>query len=801
MKFTLSWLKDHLDTEASPDEIAHALTMLGLEVEGVENKAAALKPFTVAYVKEAKQHPDADRLRVCTVDTGREEVQVICGAPNARTGMKGVFAPVGSYVPGIDLKLKAGKIRGVDSNGMLVSEREMGLSDEHEGIIDLPEDAPVGEPFAKVMGLDDPVFDIAITPNRADCLGVRGVARDLAAAGFGTLKPLDIAKPVEGSFDSPMAWRRDLPAGLEDACPYVAGRYFRGVTNGPSPEWMQRRLRAIGLRPISALVDITNYVTFDLGRPLHVFDADKVAGDLTMRMAGEGETIAALDERAYTLDPEMVVIADANAAHGIGGVMGGETSGVSEETTNVFLEVALFDPVRIAKTGRKLGVISDARYRFERGLDPQSADWGQQVATRLILDLCGGEASRPVDAGTIPDTSRTIDLRPGRIAQLGGIEIDEVEARAILDRLGFATQSVDGVIRAQVPSWRADVEGEADLIEEVLRVHGYDDIPVEPLPQLSPIPQPAVSPQQRRAELARTTLAWRGLDEAVTFSFMSSRQAEIFGGVPQELHLANPISSELDVMRPVALANLVEAAGRNADRGFPDVALFEIGPQYRTSEPDGQDDVAAGVRAGRPNPRHWAIAGRPLDAFDAKADAIAALTAVGAPADNLQTSADAPGWYHPGRSGVLHLGPKVLANFGELHPKVLEAYDLRGPAVAFEVFLNAVPAPKTKGGKLKPALMLSPFQPVERDFAFVVDEDVPAEKLLRAAKGAEKQLVTEVKLFDVYTGDKVGAGKKSLAIAVTLQPTEKTLTDAEIEAVGKKIVQKVEKDTGGELRG
>lgn len=801
MKFTLSWLKDHLATEASLEELVQALTMLGLEVESVADKAAELAAFTVADVTAVAPHPDADRLKVCTVDTGRGEVQVICGAPNARTGMKGVFAPAGSYIPGTGTHLKAGRIRGVESNGMLVSEREMGLSDEHEGIIEVPADAPVGAPFAEVLGLDDPVIDIAVTPNRADCLGVRGVARDLAAAGLGTLKPLDRAAPVAGSFDSPMAWRRDLPAAAQDACPYVAGRYFRGVRNGPSPAWMQRRLRAIGLRPISALVDITNYVTFDLGRPLHVFDADKVAGDLTMRLAREGETIAALDERSYTLDGDTVVIADAEGLHGIGGVMGGQGSGVGEATTRVFLEVALFDPVRIARTGRDLGIVSDARYRFERGVDPQSADWGTQVATRLILDICGGEASQVVDAGTIPARERRIDLRPGRIAALGGIDMAGEAARGILDSLGFETAAADGVIRAAVPSWRGDVEGEADLVEEVLRVHGYDAIPVEPIPQLSPIPRPAVSPQQRRAELARTALAWRGLDEAVTFSFMSGRHAGLFGGVPAELTLANPISSELDVMRPAVLANLVEAAGRNADRGFADVALFEVGAQYRTAEPDGQDDVAAGVRAGRPHPRHWALPGRPLDAFDAKADAVAALTAVGAPVARLQTTADAPAWYHPGRAGVLRLGAAALARFGELHPKVLEAYDLRGPVVAFEVFLDAVPAPKGKGAKAKPPLELSPFQPVERDFAFVVDADVPAETLLRAARAAEKTLVTEVKLFDVYTGDKVGPGKKSLAIAVTLQPTAGTLTDAEIEAVGRRIVDRVAKDTGGELRG
>jgi len=801
MKFTLSWLRDHLDTDAPLETISHTLTMLGLEVEDIDDPGERLKPFTVAYVRDCAQHPNADKLTLCQVETADGQVrQVVCGAPNARTGMKGVFAPTGTYIPGLDTTLKAGKIRGSASNGMLVSEHEMGLSEDHEGIIDLPADAPLGKPFAEVLGLDDPVIEIALTPNRADCLGVRGVARDLAAAGIGTLKPLSIAEPVQGRYASPMAWRRDLPESDADACPYVAGRHMRGLTNGASPDWMQQRLKAIGLRPISALVDITNYVTFDLGRPLHVFDADKVSGDPTMRLAEDGETIAALDERSYTLDSGMVVIADANQVHGIGGVMGGAESGVTEGTTSVFLEVALFDPVRIAKTGRQLGIQSDARHRFERGVDPESAEWGVHVATRLIQDICGGEPSEVTAAGEIPRERREVTLRPERVASLGGVDVPADTARTYLDRLGFETARTDGVITATAPSWRADVAQEADLIEEVLRVHGYDNIPVEPLPRDHVIPQPAVSPTQRRTELARTTLAWQGLDEAVTFSFTDSRHAEHFGGVADDLHLANPISSELDVMRPAVLATLVEAVARNADKGFPDVGLFEVGPQYRTSASDGQDTVAAALRAGRPQRQHWALRDRPLDVFDAKADAVAVLEALSAPVSNLGTARAAPSWYHPGRSGVLRLGPKnVLAHFGELHPKVLEAFGLRGPVVATEIFIEAVPKPK--GGKARPALTLSPFQPVQRDFAFIVDAGTPAEDVIRSARTADKQLITDVTLFDVYQGEKVGEGKKSLAIKVTLQPREKTLTDAQIDAVAKTIIDKVGKDTGGVLRG
>ena len=801
MKFTLNWLKEHLETDAPLERIVVTLSMIGLEVEAVEDKAAELAPFTVAYVKEAKPHPDADRLRVCIVETPDGDVQVVCGAPNARTGMKGVFAPAGTHIPGTGIDLKKGVIRGQESNGMLVSEREMGLSDDHEGIIELPEDAPLGASFAKIAGLDDPVIEIAITPNRGDCLGVRGIARDLATAGLGTLKPLKAPK-TEGSFESPVKWLRDLPGDAGDACPFVAGRYFRGVKNADSPAWMQRRLKAIGLRPISALVDITNYVTFDLGRPLHVFDAAKLKGDLTMRMAKPGESIEALDERTYELDGETVVIADetAGSLQGIGGIMGGEESGVTAETTEVFLEVALFDPVRVATSGRRHGILSDARYRFERGLDPQSADWGVDVATALIAELCGGEASVPVSAGEIPDTRKRIALRPDRVKTLGGIDLPVDEQKTILETLGFDVSDEDGKIIALSPSWRPDIELEPCLVEEILRIHGYDEIPIVPLDRETDLPLPALTLLGRRIGHARTALAFRGLNETVTFSFLSSKLAGVFRPVPEKLLLDNPISSDLDAMRPTLLANLAEAAARNSDRGLGDVALFEVGADYHDDGPDGQREVVAGLRAGAGVPRHWAGEARPLDAFDAKADVLAALEAVGAPVENLQVSTDAPGWYHPGRSGQLRLGPKVLAAFGELHPKVLKAVDLRGPAVGFELFLEEVPVPKAKG-TLRPALDASAFQPLKRDFAFLVDADLPADKLVRAAKAADKQLITAARVFDLYQGKGVPEGKKSLAIEVTLQPRDKTLTDAEIDAVAKKIVAQVEKVTGGTLRG
>jgi phenylalanyl-tRNA synthetase beta chain len=799
MKTTLSWLKEHIETEASASEIASVLTALGLEVESIEDRARDLAPFVVGYVIEAKQHPNADRLRVCLVDTGNAQVQVVCGAPNARTGMKGVFAPAGSRIPGTGLELKAGVIRGVESNGMLCSMREMGLGEDHEGIIDLPAEAPIGAPFAKVMGLDDPVMDVKVTPDRADCLGVAGIARDLAAAGLGRLISRDLS-PVKGSFDSPMRWRRDLPLEADSACPLVVGRYFRGLRNGPSPRWLQDRLLAIGLRPISALVDITNYVTFDLGRPLHVFDAAKLRGDLTMRLARQGEMILALDGRSYELDSSMTVIADANAVHGIGGVMGGEESGCSESTTEMFLEVALFDPIRTAETGRKLGIESDARYRFERGLDPVSAEWGAEVAARLVLEICGGEASHVVRAGEMPAWQRELALRPERVASLGGIELAARESARILRSLGFEVEGDSGALKVKPPSWRADVEGEADLVEEVVRIHGYERIPAASLPRAEPLPKAATTPAQRRAIHAKRLLAERGLLEAVTFSFLSSELAELFGGGAPALALANPISADLDQMRPSLLPNLLAAAERNAAYGNANVGLFEVGPRYEGDRPEDQRLSAAALRVGQSGPRHWARPPRPVDVFDAKADALALLAALGAPIDNLQTTSDAPAWFHPGRSGVLRLGPTVLAAFGELHPRILRRFDIKGPAVGFESDLDRIAQPRVRPGAARPLLKASAFQPLERDFAFVVAADVPAEQLVRAAKSADKTLIAGVSVFDQFAGPALGEGRKSIAISVVLQPTERTLTEQEIEAVAAKIVAAVHKATGGTLR-
>ncbi|MCP1337179.1 phenylalanine--tRNA ligase subunit beta [Futiania mangrovi] len=801
MKFTLSWLKEHLDTDASVDEIVAALNEIGLEVEGVDDPARTLAAFTVARVREARPHPDADRLRVCDVETKDGLVQVVCGAPNARTGLVGVFAPPGTHIPGTGLDLKPGVIRGVESNGMLCSERELEISEDHDGIIDFREDIPVGTPAAAALGLDDPVFDIAITPNRPDALGVRGVARDLAARGLGTLKPLPVER-VAGHFDSPIGVELRFPAESASACPLFVGRYIRGVKNGPSPAWLQRRLRAIGLRPISALVDITNFITFAYGRPLHVFDADKVKGTIHARLAVNGETIEALDGKVYTLDDTMTVIADDAGPEGIAGIMGGEVSGCTEETVNVFVEAAYFDPIRTATTGRKLGIESDARYRFERGIDPVFTETGAEIATAMILDLCGGEASHLVVAGAPPLRNASYRLRMDRVRTLGGVDVPVDEQLRILRALGFGIAGTDEEIVASVPSWRPDVDGEADLVEEIVRIHGLNNVPPAPMDRPDAIARPVLTLMQRRQFAARRALASRGMNEAATWSFLPRAHAELFGGGQESLRLANPISSELSDMRPSLLANLIAAAARNVARGFADVALFEVGAAYAGDAPEDQTTRAAGIRRGHAIPRNWAGPARPVDAYDAKADALAALAAAGGPAASAQVVAGAPAWFHPGRSGTIQLGPKVqLAWFGEIHPRVLDAMDVKGPLVGFELVFDAIPAPKGRSGTARPALDASDLQAVSRDLAFVVDTGVEAETIVKAARGADKKLISDVRVFDVFEGASLGQGRKSVAIEVTLQPRDKTLTDAEIDAVIQAAVQKVTKATGATLRG
>jgi len=798
MKFTLSWLKEHLDTTATLAEIEFALSDLGLEVEGIENPADALKTFTLAKVKHAEQHPDADRLRVCTVETDEGDKQIVCGAPNARAGITVVLCKPGDYVPGIDVTLSVGNIRGVESHGMMASERELELSDEHNGIIELPS-GEVGQLFVDWLADNDPakvdpVIEIAITPNRPDALGVHGIARDLAARGLGTLKTKPV-EPVAGTFACPISVTID--ADTVDQAPVFYGRVIRGVKNGPSPAWLQDRLRAIGLRPISALVDITNFFTYDNNRPLHVFDADKVAGGaLRVHRAKGGETFLALDEKEYVLQEGMTAISDANGVESLAGIMGGEHSGCTDDTVNVFLEAAFFDPIRTAYTGRALKINSDARYRFERGIDPAWTPVGIEAATQMILDLCGGEASDVVVAGELPDHARAYKLDTDRVQSLVGMEIPADVQRQTLTDLGFV---LDGDM-AHVPSWRPDVLGEADLVEEVARIASLTKLQGKPMPRATAgVPKQILSPLQKREQIARRTTAALGYNECVSYTFIDQKSAQLFGGGSDATMLANPISSEMSHMRPDLLAGLLQAAARNQARGFADMALFEVGPVFHGGEPEEQSLQVAGVLVGRTGPKDVHGASRSVDVYDAKADIETILSALGAPA-KVQILRDGDTWWHPGRHGRICLGPKkVLATFGEVHPKVLTQLDVKGPVVAFSIHLQEIPMPR-KSSATRPALELNDLQAVDRDFAFVVDANVDALTLVNAAMGADKAHVVDVRVFDEFIGGSLGDGKKSIAFAVKLQPKDATFTDKDLENISAKIIEKVTKASGGELR-
>jgi phenylalanyl-tRNA synthetase beta chain len=802
MKFTLSWLKEHLDTDEALEKLADKLTMIGLEVESIEDKAKQLAPFSIARVISAEQHPNADRLRVCMVDTGNgaAPVQVVCGAPNARAGLISVFSPPGTFIPGKNITLGVGTIRGVESRGMLCSAAELQISDDHEGIIELPADAPVGKPYAEWAGLGDPVIEINLTPNRQDCTGVHGIARDLSAAGMGKLIDPGI-KQVKGQFPCP------VKVTVEDAtlCPGFALRLVRGVKNGPSPEWLQKRLTSIGLRPINALVDITNFMTYDRARPLHVFDAKKVTGNLTVRRAKEGESLLALDGRTYALDPSICVIADEHGVESLAGIMGGETSGCDDNTTDVLIESALWNEINIAQTGRKLGINSDARYRFERGVDPAFMVPGLELATKMVMDLCGGSPSETVVVGNAFGEDRIIDFPLTEVKRLAGIEVPLVEMKRILGHLGFMVAGSGQVVKVAVPSWRTDVHGKADIVEEIVRIVGVDKVPETPFERGEDARKPVLTAMQNRTRRAKRALAARGLVEAVTWSFITKPHAELFGGGKPELALANPIASDMSDMRPSLLPGLVAAAQANANRGTSDVALFEVGQVFKGDQPENQFVAAAGVRHGYASAkgmgRHWSGSAM-AEALDAKADAFTVLAAAGAPMQALQIVPGGASWLHPGRSGTIQIGPQnVLGYFGELHPRALDALGADGPLIAFEVILDRIPEAKKKATRAKPLLELSAFQPVSRDFAFIVDRSVKAGDIVRAAQGVDKKLITDVSVFDVYEGKGIDPDKKSIAIAVTIQPREKTLTDQEIDAVGTKIVAEVTKKTGGSLRG
>ncbi len=797
MKFTLSWLKEHLETEATVAEVVEAMTMAGLEVEHVEDPAAKLAAFSVARVVEAVQHPNADRLRVCQVDTVDGRKEIVCGAPNARAGLVTVYAPIGTHIPGSGITLEPRAVRGVVSNGMLCSAAELETAEESDGILELDASLPVGASAAEALGLEA-VIDFEVTPNRSDWLGVVGIARDLAAAGLGRLRDPSVA-PVPGHFPCPI----DIRLPSSDACPAFAGRVIRGLRNGPSPAWLQRRLKAIGLRPINALVDITNLITYDRARPLHVYDAARVTGGfIEARLGRPSEAVAALDGKTYEVTPEMCVIADGSGAIGLGGVMGGVSTGCSETTSEVFIESAWFDPIVTAQTGRDTGIVSDAQYRFARGVDPASQVPGLELATRLVLELCGGEASHVVNVGEAPSKTAPIGFEPDYVRRLAGLDIPEARTWAILADLGFTRRSDpragDTVIP---PSWRQDVEGKADLVEEVARIAGYDALPAEALPEVQRPAGGVLTPRQARMRLGRRALAAAGYQETITWSFTSRAAAEMFGGGQDCLVLANPISADLDCMRPSILPGLIEAVGRNARRGFPDCALFEIGPVFAGDEPRDQRTAIAAVLAPH-GPRRWD--GAPSEGlYDLKADLMALLDELGAPVANLQLVQEGtPTWWRPGRAARLQLGPKAqIAAFGEIHPKVLKALDAPDPVYAFEIWLEAIPEPKKKAVKTKPALVLSPLMPLTRDFAFVVARETPAGDVVRAVQSADRVLITSARVFDVYEGPGVPEGSKSVAVEAALQPKDKTLTDAEIDALSARIVAAAAKATGAKLRG
>ena len=799
MKFTWNWLQDHLDTSASLDEILEILPMIGLEVEAFDNPAERLAAFTVAEITSASPHPNADKLQVCSVNTGTQTLQIVCGAPNARAGLKTVLAVAGTYIPGLDITIKKGEIRGETSNGMLCSASELGISEEHDGIMELPADAVIGMGAAEAAGLNDPMIEIAITPNRGDCLGVRGVARDLAAAGYGMLKPLDFSDE-QGTFDSRIHWAVETKDAA--SCPLVSGRMFRGITNGASPDWMQQRLNAIGQRPIDVLVDITNYVMFDIGRPLHAYDGDKIAGDkLVIRNGVAGETLTALNEKTYELDDEMIVIGDENGADDIAGVMGGDRTGVSETTTNMFLEIAIFDPIAVAMTGRKLNLNSDARYRFERGLDSEGPIAFAGYITRLIKKLTGAEASHLVVAGAGVAEIAPIAFSPKNVLSLTGVDVAESRQIEILEILGFTVDSSgDDMWQVTRPTWRPDVHGKADIIEEIIRIHGYEHLPMLSLPRDEMIAKPSVSKLQRRTNYLRRALVARDYVEAVTFSFMKDEDAVLFGGGDEALRLANPISADLNMMRPTILPNLLQATGRNLRRGSTDLSFFEVGPVFHGVPAEEQFPICCGVRQGRARAADWRLQNESVSVFDAKADLLNALAAIGVCVDNLQISNEAPDYYHPGRSGSLMQGRTVLGTFGEIHPTIAKHFDVKGACVGFELFFQRVPTPKDKG-PAKSLLSLNSLQPLSRDFAFVVDESVSADALMRAVKAGGKPFVNAVSIFDVYAGDKIEEGKKSLAINVTIQPQKATLVDAEIVEISDKIIAAVGKNCGGVIRG
>ncbi len=785
MKFTLSWLKDHLDTSKDLDTIVDTLTNIGLEIESVEDKSKDFNDFTVAEVIKAEKHPDADRLKVCKVKSIDGTYQVVCGAPNAREGMKGIFAPENSFIPGTGVKLKKSTIRGVESCGMLVSEREMGISDEHDGIIEVDSKYSLGEKFIEVFNLDDPVFEINITPNRGDCLSVRGVARDLAAAGLGKLKENSLIKNIEGTFDSPVQWEKDFTGDEEYICPGVAGRYFKNVTNTESPAWLQQRLKAIGLRPISALVDITNYITQDLGRPLHVYDADKIKGNLKMRYAKENEICITLDEEKRECTKDMIVISDDKQLHGIGGIMGGLDSGCSLDTKNVFLETALFDPISVTKTGRYFKLQSDARYRFERGIDPSSIYWGVQAATKMILDLCGGETSKPVQTPILDQKQNIFDYNIEKIKSLGGVEVPKEKQKSILESLGFTVSEKDNVLNLITPSFRPDIEGEADIVEEILRIYGFDQIPLTNVSDHN-TKKSVLSSELKSFYKIKRAIANTGYLEAVTWSFMDEKIAKLLS--PNAIKIKNPISADLDVMRPSNIPNLLVAVNQNKSKMISSGKIFEVGPIFDEILEDNQVNVATGIAYGHISGSNWNSSKKDFDVFAIKSDLMKILNSLNVPIANLNYESISNNVFHPGKSSSLRVGKNIIANFGELNPILLQSLDISNMVVAFEIFTETLAQFQSKKISTKSAFDNNPFQNVERDFAFLLPKSIKANDIINKIKKVDKKIINKVSIFDVYEGERIDHDSKSIAIRVQLQPLEKTFSDEEIDNISNQII-------------
>ncbi len=795
MKFTLDWLKDHLDTSENLNTITDTLTNIGLEIESVEDKSEIFKNFTVAKVLKAEKHPDADKLKVCQVETINGNFQVVCGAPNARQGMLGIFAPENSYIPGTDLHLKKTKIRGVESCGMLVSEREMGISNEHDGIIEIKDNYKIGDLFSKIFKIDEPVIEINLTPNRSDCLSVRGIARDLAAAGIGKLKDINYKK-VKESFKSPITWKKDFQNN--NLCPGVAGRYFKNIKNVESPKWLQDRLTAIGLRPISALVDITNYITFDLGRPLHVYDADKVSGNLTMRLANKNEQCLALNEVNYKCDTDMIVISDdENKLHGIGGVMGGLDSGCSMETKNVFLEVALFDPVSVTKTGRKLNLQSDARYRFERGIDTDSIYWGVNAATQMILELCGGEASEFVSSEINIEKIKPIMFDPNKVNTFGGIEINNKEQEKILVSLGFSINEKKSKFEIQSPTFRPDIVGEADIVEEIIRIYGYNKIPLKKITNQEEKKQ-ILNSKTKTFYKSKKIIALKGYSEVVTWSFMDEKKAKIISN--EIISLKNPISTDLNTMRPSTLPNLLEAINQNKARLYLRAKIFEVGPNFSKSLPDQQENIATAIAYGSSDEQNWLSNKKNIDVFSIKADLFSILANLNVPIDNLLYDNLEGQIYHPGKSSSLRLGKNKIANFGELHPILLKTMDVNFKVFGFEIYLDNISQFQENKSYSKGGFSNNPYQMVERDFAFLFPKEVKAGDIIKKVKKIDKNIIQNVTIFDVYDGDKLPENRKSIAFRVLLQPQDKTFNDQEIEELSKIIIDEISKSFDASIR-